>query len=230
MAGDMHDPAATRRSASELEGRLVRLGHLDAAVRTHTRVAGEQRVDLCLAVDAGPVYHVRKLAFEGNQVLSDKEMRAALDEGLEKSDRGKLNAEGGLFRADLLEGERLFLDSAAYERGLLQWKAEPPEVKRTKLPNGEGAVDIVVRVHEGPVFHLAEVGFSGALGAPAATYQAFIDVHAGEVFARAKILAIIARADELHKQLGRVDLKVHPDVALVGDLAEVDLKVESAAQ
>lgn len=229
VAGDVHDPAALRRAASDLEGRLVRLGYLDASVKTHTHRLGPSRADLCLAVDAGPAYHVRKLAFSGNHAFSDAEMRKAMAEGLEESDRGKVNTEGGVFRADLLERESLFLDSTAYERGLVQWAAEAPRVTRSKTPAGEGVVDIVIRVQEGPVFHLSKVAFSGALAAPADTYAALVDVHEGEVFSRKKLFAIVERADELHKDLERPELKVTPGIRTEGDLVSVDLHVEGAS-
>ncbi len=230
VPGDVHDPAAVRRSVNDLEARLVRLGHLDAAVGAHTHAAGDGHVDLCLAVDAGPAYRVRKLVFEGNHVLSAADLRATMDEGLEESDRGKLNTEGGLLRTDLLERSLLFVNAAAYDRGLVEWKTDPPALTRTRVSSAEGGVDILVRVHEGPVFHVLGVAFEGALAAPAATYRAFVDVEVGEVFSRKKILAIVERAGELHRKLGRVDLKVHPAMTMEGELVSVKLVVEAAVQ
>ena len=226
VAGDVYDGLAVKRAAAGMVSRLVRTGRLDAVVVTHARRVAEPAVDLCVAITPGLVYHVRKVAFDGNRVLSAADLQAALDASLPDEDRGKINAVGGLYRADLIERARLFLAELAYDRGLLEWESGEPVVTLARASPDEGSVDITFPVTEGPVFHVSKVTFSGALAAPEASYDALLDVHPGEVFSRARMTAVIERVNDLHTRLGRKGLSVEPHTELDGEHVSVDLRVE----
>jgi outer membrane protein insertion porin family len=209
VAGDVYDAGTVARARRDLEGRLRDLGYQDASVRARAPRASPAAVDLCFVVERGPLYRVRRFAFTGNRVLSAAALREAVS-----TRHGKVNVEGGIYRADLFAADQERIRALAYDRGLLDMEIAAPEVQARRSSPSEGSVDVVIPIDEGPAYHVHALGFRGALAAPRTAYDALVDVRPGDLYVRSKILALVERVKALHQRLGRKDLDVVPETRI----------------
>jgi outer membrane protein insertion porin family len=220
VAGDVYDVETLARARQDMEARLRDLGYHDAAVRARARRVSPAAVDLCFAIERGPLYRVRRFAFTGNRVLSTAALRGAID-----TRHGKVNVEGGIYRADLFSDDQDRIRALYYDRGLLGMEIAAPEVKVLRSSPSEGSVEVVIAIDEGPAYHVRALTFRGALAAPRKEYEALVDVRPGDLFVRSKVPALIERVQALHRRLGREDLEVVPETQLEGDRVSLSLNV-----
>jgi outer membrane protein insertion porin family len=189
LAGGIYDPARLARVAERLRGDWVQAGHLRAQVQVGVRRGGDGRVDVCLDGRPGPRFVVERVALVGNRRIADGELLARI-----RTEAGRVNTPGGLYRADLLAEDVYSLTALYYDRGMVQASVASPEVE---VDAARATLRVSLRVHEGPVYHLGRVEVRGLGVTPGE-----LGLASGEVFNRAKVSQAMLRLRDLaHREV-----------------------------
>lgn len=212
-SGELHDPARVHRAARDLEDHLIESGHVDARVLTRERRSGE-RVDVCFVIEPGPRRLISAIVPQGNTQVLAREILALID----NHDR-MANRIGAPFRADLFGPDRLRIQALYYDRGYLESAVSEPAASPDR-----GGLRVVIPIHEGAVYRLDRVSFSGMLRATEQRYHKLFAVPAGRVFSRSEVSAGLDRVVAHHRSLG-FTARVTPQTDLDNPSHTVNLRL-----
>jgi outer membrane protein assembly factor BamA len=176
LAGATYEPQRIARVAAAVTLNYVRDGYLDARVDVSRQPRGNV-VDVCVAAAPGPKITIRSVTFPGRKRVPE----AALLEQLHGEKAG-INHVGGLFDADALAFDEVFLLSEYFEAGMINAKLGTMRTHR----HGD-KLDIEIPIDEGDVYTIGttslRVGTSGMFGAP----RVAIPLAYGELFKRSRV-------------------------------------------
>lgn len=180
LAGAVYEPQRIARIAAAVKLNYVREGHLDARVDVSRRPQGKgDIVDVCVASAPGPKITIRSVTFPGRKRISEATLLAQLH-----GEKANINRVGGLFDADALEYDEVFLLNEYYEAGMVNAHVGDARMRR----HGD-QLDIEIPIDEGPEFTVGtatiRVGQSGMFGAP----RIAIPLSYGELFKRSRVQA-----------------------------------------
>jgi len=220
--GELFDPTRIARTRRDLEIHLETAGHLEARVEERHR-QNDHEVNVCFVVQPGPKYLIDRIAFSGNERVSQADLAAQLH-----TYEHRANEAGQPFRADLLETDLLYVSALYYDRGHLSVKVGPPRTTTTATSATEGKITIDVPIVEGPAYRLGVVRVSG-FGSPSehAEHLKRLGIQHGELFQRGKLLEGIERIRAFERKRG-VEVDVTPETKLDSGAGEVDLVFEIA--
>ncbi len=129
-------------------------GYPDVTVTHRTQATGQSGLsDLIFVIDEGQKNEVRKIRFEGNNALTDPELRKEM----EVKEKGWFSwlTKSGRFDSNELDKD---LDSILdYYRSKGYLRVSSPGFRRD--PVGDGRVDLVLPINEGEKYTVAGVGF-----------------------------------------------------------------------
>ena len=168
--GVVLDPGAVEREALSY---LRTNGHIRAQVSVGAPLFEEQTAVLPVQVDAGPVFTLAKVAFEGTRSLTDEMLREAAE-----------LVEGAPYNPALLEGARNRL--VALHRG--EGFGAATVSVRTAVSEGAPTVDVVFVVMEGVRDVLAEVVVVGNEAIDTDVVLRALGVSVGEPLRTAELL------------------------------------------
>ena len=168
-----YDPTRIKRAEVVLKQMLGEHGHQFATIRTEVKTLPPARVALTFVIKEGPTVKVGRIAFQGNEALTPRELRAAMKNlrpiGVPHSvvlenlfprtyDASKLDEDAdrvrveyrnrGYFKATTLEPQT----NVRNEGGINPLTLHPNNGKR---------VDILIPVEEGARYRLAGINFTG---------------------------------------------------------------------
>ncbi|MGI4829206.1 MAG: outer membrane protein assembly factor BamA, partial [Janthinobacterium lividum] len=168
-----YDPTRIKRAEVVLKQMLGEHGHQFATIRTEVKTLPPARVALTFVIKEGPTVKVGRIAFQGNQALTPRELRAAMKNlrpiGIPHSiiledlfaktyDASKLDEDAdrvrveyrnrGYFKATTLEPQTNVRNAG----GINPLTLHPSTGKR---------VDILVPVEEGARYKLGTINFTG---------------------------------------------------------------------
>lgn len=173
-----YDPTRIKRAEVVLKEMLGEHGHQFASIRTEVKTLPPARVALTFVIKEGPTVKVGKIAFQGNDALSPRDLRRAMHNlrpiGIPHSilledlfprtyDASKLDEDAdrvrieyrnrGYFKATTLEPQT----NVRNEGGINPFTLRPSTGKR---------VDILIPVEEGTRYRLGGINFTGNKNAP----------------------------------------------------------------
>lgn len=150
LAGAQFDPARIHRIASATALNYMRDGHLDAQVEVAI-VPHPERVDVCVAAAPGPRITIAKLELAGRSQMPEDVLRKALHGA-----KGGVNVVGGVYDADALNADRVWLLREYFDRGMLLAEVGMPEAER----HGS-QLAVTIPITEGPVLRYGTVWTDG---------------------------------------------------------------------
>ncbi|MDI1448892.1 POTRA domain-containing protein [Polyangium sp. 6x1] len=207
---EVADPAIVRVMTSDATREMQDAGYLHATV-DFEMTPRDGGVALVLRAAPGPRAIVRAVRFEGPSSERARELSAAMR-----------TAAGKPLERPALERDVLVLQADGYDKGRLTTTVAEPEIIES---DGGAAVEIVLRVTEGPVFRLGKVTFEGDLIGPVKTYERdFWTLKSGAIFSRTVVATDIERIRAFHETRGSV-VDVNPSVELDAARGTVDVKV-----
>ena len=179
LAGAPFEPARITRIAAATELGYVRDGHLDAEVNVSyaPRAGG---VDVCVDYAPGPRVTIEAVRFPGRSRVPEAALLGALHGA-----KAGVNTIGGIFDADALAADQIFLTAEYYERGMVNVAVGDPTIVR----HGSKLI-VEIPISEGPVFHIGSVSIPGA---PSFRH----DLARGDVFVRSRISEVTNRLQQL---------------------------------
>jgi outer membrane protein insertion porin family len=186
-------------------------------VKVDSRVAkvADGEVDLCVRIEQGPRSTIESIVFEGNDAVPDRDLASLLD-------TGRINTVGGVYSAARFERALLYMQALYYDRGYLESRLimDPPET------SADGThLRVVVRISEGAQYRLASLSFEGP---KKEAYPALMQVKAGDIFNRSKLVASLRAIEAMHRQRGE-RVRVEPINELDKKHSTVELLVRVVA-
>jgi outer membrane protein insertion porin family len=166
-----------------------------------------------------------RVVLEGNTEVPSSELLAVMK--VDKSDAPDLE---GVSNADVLERDILWLNAAYYDRGYIEVKIDPPDLKEaTDGPY----IDIHIRIHEGARFRIGtltvvERDDKGRevkpIGAPRRLRDR-VRLQTGDFFSRAVLIDDITAVRTLYRDAGYADVEADPETTIDKANATVDVEI-----
>ena len=184
LAGDLYEPAGVDRALGALVRSWLGKGYLDARAQAHALRVDPEHVNLCFDLDPGPAWVVDRMNPVGTSAVPAGELRA-----LVSTHDDDYNTPGKPYRPDFLRTDILRMSALLYDRGLLSSRIGEPRLTRIRERT---ALRVEIPVHEGKVYRIGRVTFSGRLAGPRAGYAALVP-SPGEVFSRTRWVAAMEK-------------------------------------
>jgi outer membrane protein assembly factor BamA len=161
-------------------------GYLHADLTAHVLETTAGHVDVCILTAAGPRLLVDGIRIVGAAQVPESELRAAL-----AGPRAGLRS-GEPYRPDAVRLGLMRMNKAYLDHGYLNVDIAPPQTREAGT-----AIDIEVRVVEGPLFHVGDYRIEGASAALRARYEALRSLKRGDVVKPETVDADIERMHAL---------------------------------
>ena len=189
-----YDPTRIKRAEVVLKEMLGEHGHQFANIRTEVKTLPPARVSLTFVIKEGPTVKVGKIAFQGNEAVSTRELRRAM------KNLGPLGVPHSIILEDLFprtydaskldeDADRVRIDYR--NRGYFKATTLEPQTNvrsegginpLTLRPNQGKRVDILIPVEEGSRYKLGGITFSGNKQLPARALRAQFAIKDGDFF------------------------------------------------
>lgn len=158
--------------------------------------------DVFINVDEGRRAKVKKISFTGNENIPAKELRKVMQQkrrGLFSwiTGRGRLDQ-------DVLSADLVLLRRAYGTRGYLDAKIGEPELRDL----GDGKIEVVIPVQEGPKYYLGQVSLSGAKVFDAPAVQTAITNRPGDVASSDALNALTRNVRDYYGSRGYIETSV----------------------
>lgn len=153
--GERFDPRKFEEDKESLLAFYNDRGYYSARILSDTvyldTSGGSPDLVVQIALEEGPRYHIREIAFEGNTEYTDEQLRQAL--GIAP---GELYNRSRLERNLYYNPEHTDVTSLYSDRGYLRFRIEPKIIEAA-----EDSLDIVFEISEGEVYTFGQVGIAG---------------------------------------------------------------------
>jgi outer membrane protein insertion porin family len=186
-------------------------GYPDVTVTHRTQATGQPGLsDLIFVIDEGQKNEVRKISFEGNTTFTDLELRKEM----KVKPKGWFSwlTKSGRFESDQLDADLDAILDFYRSRGFL--RVSSPGISR--VPVGDGSVDLVINIVEGERYTVAGVGFGKmTVFKPEELYPSLTLV--GDApYSSKKMRADITMIRSFYGSRGYADVLVTPDIRDAG--------------
>ena len=179
----IYDKSLLDRAEKELKRQYTSRGYYGAVVRTTVTPLERNRVALRFDITEGEVTKIADINIIGAKAFGEKELLRQM----------KLTTPGWLTwftKNDQYSKQQLTADleqlrSFYLNRGYLEFSIESTLVSITPDRN---QIYITIAIHEGPVYHVGDIKFSGNLIVPEAELRGLVKIKPGDVFSREKIV------------------------------------------
>jgi outer membrane protein assembly factor BamA len=141
LAGDLYDGLGMARALAALETSWRARGYGDARAEAHALHVDDERVDVCVDLDPGPLWTVDRIEVVGTRTVPAGAMLARVDT---KGDA--FNEPGKPYRADLLRADVARMKADLRDRGLVDAIIGTP---RLTWIRERSAVRVEIPVYEG---------------------------------------------------------------------------------
>ena len=186
-------------------------GYPDVLV-SHRFQAGarEGSADLIFVIDEGLKNEVRKIRFEGNNAITDPELRKEM----EIKEKGWFSwlTKSGRFESNQLDSDLNKILDYYRSRGYL--RVSSPGIRREAV--GDGRVDLVIPINEGEKYTVSGVGFGKmTVFKPEELYPS-LTLNGNDAYNSKKMRADITTIRSFYGSRGYADATVVPDIRDAG--------------
>jgi outer membrane protein insertion porin family len=186
-------------------------GYPDVTVTHRTQATGQPGLsDLIFVIDEGQKNEVRRITFEGNTTFTDLELRKEMK--IKPKGWFSWLTKSGRFESDQLDADLDAILDFYRSRGFL--RVSSPGISR--VPVGDGSVDLVINIVEGERYTVAGVGFGKmTVFKPEELYPSLTLV--GDApYSSKKMRADITMIRSFYGSRGYADVLVTPDIRDAG--------------
>tara|TARA_B100001093_G_C26857905_1_gene1028358 strand:- start:1406 stop:3727 length:2322 start_codon:yes stop_codon:yes gene_type:complete len=201
--GAFYDPARINQFIEGLKLQYAMLGRHAATVDLKTKQLSNHRVSLAITVHEGPVAVIKKIVIKGAPQFSQRQLKqnfTLTTPGLTTFLSHKDRYSEQQLNQDLEQLKAFFLN-----RGYLQYRLLSKDVHMT---DDHKAVSITVSVSPGSVFSIGKIKISQAIQNDPKLSR-LITLNSGDVFSRAKVIAINKSIGDRYADQGYAFPKVH---------------------
>lgn len=220
--------SAVARSVQIIKDFYADKGHPLAEVEVVRDRVDDRTIDLDFQIDKGPKVKVEEIQFTGNQEVSDRQLRKAMETN-ENSfwmfwKNGKLNREEYAKDMDRIVREY-------NERGYYDARVVEDSVYIAGLEEGDPEIRVEVTVEEGPQYHISDVSWEGNTLFSDAQLTERLSLYPGDVY-NVKVLEEnlfgVGKNNDvssLYMNSGYMRFGVEPEVRVRGDSLKLVMNV-----
>jgi len=203
QVGQFANPAAVQRDLQPLRELYWEKGYYNVEVGTDSSTIDTNNMqDLVISIDEGPKVRVETIEFAGNEILSDGDLRGAMEQGT----TGFLK--GGVFKKQVFEEDRDRIVTYCKDNGFLD-----ATVDRVELEPHEGRDDrlaITIHITEGPRYRVGDINWEGNEVLDDVAIASEIYLEQGEVFKEKEYLETLENLQSLYADRGYIYIAVEP--------------------
>lgn len=218
-SGTVFNPQAVARNVDKVRAFYEEEGHYQAEVTGSHQMISDREVDVVFRIREGEVYRIREVRIEGNQGLSDRQVRKVM------ATQARFLwwfPPGILKKTDLAQDveriKALYLD-----HGYLQIRVEEPQVLRDDVDH---RLEVVIRLQEGPQYQVGNVKVAGATVFPPEEILKGLRIAHAKVFSRDLLRQDIGRLTERYGEKGYVFVDIAPLTKTDEERKTIDLTLE----
>ena len=201
--GQFANPAAVQRDLQPIRELYWEKGYFNIAVHTDSSVVDANNMqDLVVTIDEGRKVKVKSIAFEGNETLSDGDLRGAMAQGT----TGFLKS--GTFKKQVFETDSDRIITFCKDNGFLDATVDDTElIPRPAKPN---ELDIIIHITEGRRYFVGNVSWEGnsVFGDLAVSEQVYLEKD--KVFKEKEYLRTLESLQTLYADQGYIYIGVEP--------------------
>ena len=186
-------------------------GYPDVTVTHRTQATGQAGLsDLIFVIDEGQKNEVRKITFEGNNAFTDLELRKEM----KVKEKGWFSwlTKSGRFESDQLDTDLDAILDYYRSRGYL--RVSSPGISR--VPVGDGSMDLVIAINEGDRYTVAGVGFGKMTVFKSEELYPSLTLVGEQAYSSKKMRADITMIRSFYGSRGYADVLVSPDIRDAG--------------
>jgi outer membrane protein insertion porin family len=215
--GQFANPAAIQRDLQPIRDLYHEKGYRNAKLDTDATVVDANNLeDLVITIDEGKKVKVKSITFEGNQILSDDDLRGAMKQGTS----GFLKS--GTFKTQQFDEDRDRLVTYFRDNGFLD--ATVDDVSLNDRSDGE-SLDIAIKVTEGQRYTVGDVNWSGNKVHDDVRISSRIFLRKGEIFREKDYLRTLENVQTLYADEGYIYVSVEPQREIADQQVNVSLSI-----
>ena len=227
VKGNQITPPQIDRAETIIKSFYEEKGFGDAEVRIFQRPDSTQKNHVVLEVDVDKKekLKVNSIVIEGNEALSDKQLKWAMKKTNEK---GKIR---NLFRTkkfveDLYEADKKNIITKYQEKGY----RDAEILRDTVYKHDEKTVNIELLVDEGPLYHIRSINWVGNTQYPSARLEQLLNMEPGDVYNQKKLQERLVSDEDaavnLYQNNGYLFSNIDPvEINIENDSVDLELRV-----
>jgi outer membrane protein insertion porin family len=213
--GSVYNPVEVRKAQAKLQDYYEQSGYFEVQVTPEVeRLAGGD-VKVMFKINEGRRITIERIVIEGNQQLSDREIKKALA----TQEREYFILRGKLQRQKLDEDVERIL-GFYNDHGHIQARVDGYDIA---VDREKARVTVTFSVVEGPQYRVDQVLIQGVTLFPEEEVRRVLQVKAGDVYSRSKIRQSVGAVVDLYSSIGRAAADVVPRSETFPGTARVNL-------
>ncbi|HCY61613.1 MAG TPA: outer membrane protein assembly factor BamA [Oxalobacteraceae bacterium] len=214
------DRALVDRAEQELKRQYLSRGLYGAKITTTVTPIERNRVNISFAVDEGDTARIKQIAFVGNKVYSDKELRALIN--LSTPGWFTWYSKADQYTKQKLTGDIESIKSHYLNSGYLEMQVESTQVSIT--PDKKN-IYITININEGEKFKVADVKLEGELLGREQELKSLVQLKKGDVYSGEKLAESVKKISERMGTFGYAFANVNANPEIDREKREVAFTV-----
>jgi outer membrane protein insertion porin family len=212
--GQFANPAVTRRELKPLRELYYEKGYYNVAIHTDSTVTDANNMqDLVVSITEGSKVKVQTISFEGNDRISDGDLKGAMKQGT----RGFLRS--GTFKKQQFEEDRQRIAAHYRNNGYLDATVTDVELN---FREDREKLDLVIHVVEGEQYVIGDVHWEGNTVFDDLAVADLIWMEKGKVFKEDQYLNTLTELQQVYADRGYIYITVDPQRDIVGQTVNVN--------
>jgi len=173
---------------------------------------GPKLVNVSFLVGEGPKLRIRRIEFDGNEALSDGDLRGEIKENKPRNPLWGWITGGGTYKETAFEEDAARIEEKYQDQGWARASVGQPEIAVLEdSDDGDSRfIELRIPVTEGSRYRIGEVRFEGNMAYASEGLRTLYDIEEGDWFSRAKIVEGNQRAQQVYGTAGHMEFTPFP--------------------
>jgi outer membrane protein insertion porin family len=218
--GSVYNPVEVQRAREKLGEHYEEEGYFEAQITPEVEKFADGDVRIAFVINEGRRMTIDRIVIEGNAGLSARDIRKVMV----VQEREYFILRGTVQRQKLEEDIDRIL--ALYnDHGFIQARVESHDIA---VDRERASVTIVIRVVEGPQYHVDQISVTGVTLLPESEIRRQLKFKKGDVFSRSALRESVNGIADLYSTIGRASADITPRTDQVAADAKVNIVLEIA--
>lgn len=215
---DIYEPRVVEASLAAMRTEYVREGYYGIEITSDVQIDDQSEAVVTFKIKEGDKVLVDHIVFGGNEVLSAKKLKKAM----ETQERWMFSwlTGRGTFLEEVLQNDLELIADEYFNVGYLQIKVKEPVIL---ISEDRKYIDIYIDIEEGDQFNVGTIDVTGDLVKPKEEILAELTTQPGDVFSRKQLRNDVVHMNDLYADLGYAYVNVAPLTQLDTERRTVDL-------